>query len=373
MPPEFAAAVVGGGFFGCELAARLARSRSPVVLLEQAAALMTRASYHNQARVHNGYHYPRSLLTALRSRLSYPRFVTEYADCMQRRFHQIYAVPRKFSKVTARQFRELCHRIGAPCNPAPAGIRRLFCPALVEDVFVVEECVFDAVKLRGVVRAKLSAAGVQVRLNATVRRLAPGPAGTVALTCSTAAGDGVTTAGCVFVCTYAQTNTLLGASGLPALGLKHELTELALVEVPAALRELGVTVMCGPFFSCLPFPPRGLHSLSHVRYTPHFAWQEGAGQPLGPPPEARRRQSQFALMVRDAARFMPLLAEAKQFDSLWEIKTVLPQSETDDSRPILFQRDWGLANVHIVLGSKIDNVYDALDHVERLASPRRAA
>ena len=29
------------------------------------ADLMQRASYANQARVHNGYHYPRSLLTAL--------------------------------------------------------------------------------------------------------------------------------------------------------------------------------------------------------------------------------------------------------------------------------------------------------------------
>ena len=26
--------------------------------------------------------------------------------------------------------------------------------------------------------------------------------------------------------------------------------------------------MCGPFFSAMPFPARGLHTLSHVRYTP---------------------------------------------------------------------------------------------------------
>ena len=32
--------------------------------------------------------------------------------------------------------------------------------------------------------------------------------------------------------------------------------------------------MCGPFFSLMPFPAAGLQTLSHVRYTPHFAWLE---------------------------------------------------------------------------------------------------
>jgi hypothetical protein len=30
--------------------------------------------------------------------------------------------------------------------------------------------------------------------------------------------------------------------------------------------------MGGPFFSTMPFPALGLHSVSHVRYTPHKGW-----------------------------------------------------------------------------------------------------
>lgn len=53
--------VVGGGFYGCMLAAHLSRSRGRrVLLLEAAGELLGRASFANQARVHNGYHYPRS-------------------------------------------------------------------------------------------------------------------------------------------------------------------------------------------------------------------------------------------------------------------------------------------------------------------------
>ena len=61
----------------------------------------------------------------------------------------------------------------------------------------------------------------------------------------------------VFCCGYAQTNAVAAASGLPVIPLKHELAEMALVEVPPALKQWGVTVMDGPFFSCMPFPTRG--------------------------------------------------------------------------------------------------------------------
>jgi hypothetical protein len=42
------------------------------------------------------------------------------------------------------------------------------------------------------------------------------------------------------------------------------------------------------------------------------------------------------------------------------------RSETDDSRPILFRRHHGLRNYHVIMGGKIDNIYDAVDEVERL-------
>lgn len=70
------AVVIGGGFYGCAIAVFLARQRNwRVCLVEQEKALMTRASYNNQARVHNGYHYPRSFVTAYRSRINLPRFL----------------------------------------------------------------------------------------------------------------------------------------------------------------------------------------------------------------------------------------------------------------------------------------------------------
>jgi len=362
---EFDAIFVGGGFFGCTLALHLRMERGwRVLVVEREAELLTRASYNNQARVHNGYHYPRSLLTALRCRINYPRFVADYADAVRDPREKYYGVAGAASKVTAAQFRLFCERVGAPVTRAPLAVRQLFHPDLVEDVFAVRESVFDAVRLREIVRARMDAAGVALATRTEARSVRLDAHGQLALTVRDTAGDRELTARHVFNCTYARLNALLGASGLPTLRLKHELTEMALVEVPDALRDKAFTLMCGPFFSLMPFPPRGLATLSHVRYTPHAAWHEGPGLPLRDAyAEFARapRVSRFPHMIRDAARYLPALAGARHVDSLWEVKTVLPQSEVDDSRPVLYRADCGLPNLTSVLGGKIDNVYDIME------------
>ena len=111
---SFASIVVGGGFYGASLALVLRKRRGRLLLVEREPQLLGRASIRNQARVHNGYHYPRSILTSLRSRLNYARFLAEYADCVDQSFPHYYAVARGTSKVTATQFAEFCRRIGAP-------------------------------------------------------------------------------------------------------------------------------------------------------------------------------------------------------------------------------------------------------------------
>jgi len=356
-------AVVGGGFFGASLAAYLAGRGASVVLLERGGELMQRASYVNQARVHNGYHYPRSILTALRSRVNFPRFVRDFEPCIVSSFEKYYAVPRNFSKVSARQFQLFMERVGAPIRAAPDRVRSLFNADLIEDVFLVTEYAFDAVILADLARRRMEETGVEVALSTRVVRLAAAAGDRIDVAWQADGREGVLNAGRVLNCTYSQINELLLASGLPPIPLKHELTEMALIEVPEELQSLGITVMCGPFFSAMPFPPRRLHTLSHVRYTPHCSWHDARGGYRNAYDyfAGAEKRTHFPHMVRDAMRYLPALGRARYEDSLWEVKTVLPQSEVDDSRPILFKKDHGLKNLFCIMGGKIDNIYDAID------------
>src|SRR5258706_9556430 len=163
------AVVIGGGFFGCETALELKRlGFSQILLVEREAGLLRRASFVNQARVHNGYHYPRAPATALRSRKSFERFVSEYSEAIVRDLKKYYVIARG-SRVTGDQFEAFCNAIGAVNRPAPNDVERLFVPGTIERVFEVQEFAFDAVKLADRLRGRLKAARIAVRLNSEAR------------------------------------------------------------------------------------------------------------------------------------------------------------------------------------------------------------
>ncbi len=351
--------VAGGGFFGMYIAEYLAKAGRRVLLVEREGDFMLRASFHNQARVHNGCHYPRSILTALRSRISFPRFAEEFRDCIRDDFRSFYLIGKHLGNVSAAQFRQFCDRIGAPCEGAPEWLRKLTDPHYIEDCFSTVEFAFDAQALRDVMAARLEAAGVEVLFHCSADRVRH-EGGRLAVVLRGEGEEHEIDCGDLFNCTYSSLNSLLANSGLDPVPLKYELAEMCLVDVPPELEQVGITVMCGPFFSVMPFPPSGRHSFSHVRYTPHTAWNDEADTAVRTAP----RPSAWNHMRKDAARYIPMLAECRYESSMWEVKALLPRSESDDSRPILFRPDHGLPGLHCVLGGKIDNVYDVLAAIE---------
>ncbi len=367
------AVVIGGGFFGCKLALYLQQYFNRIIIIEKEGDLMQRASYANQARVHNGYHYPRSILTALRSRINFPRFVNEYRECIASDFDKYYAIGKIFSKVNANQFKTFCDRIDAPIKKASPSVKKLFNTHLIEEVFSTKEYAFDAVKLKARMFDELEKEKVEVKFNSEVLELKNSEdSGEIEVNFQTDLDRQCIAAKYVFNCTYSGLNTILSKSNLPIVPLKHELTEMALVKVPEEIECLGITVMCGPFFSIMPFPAKNLHTLSHVRYTPHCYWQDSA-ESIAATKEIYQqgvRKTNYPYMVRDAARYIPVLQDCRYVDSIWEVKTVLPQSEVDDSRPILFKRNQKLPNLTSILGGKIDNVYDLPDELNFFETKR---
>ena len=357
---DYDAVIIGGGFFGCKIAIYLKAHLDRILIVEREEDLLQGASYTNQARVHNGYHYPRSLLTAWRSKVNFPRFVEEYRECIDNTFDKYYAIARSFSKVNAAQFQTFCQRIGIPVKPAEPSICRLFNSTSIEAVFKTQEYAFNAVNLKQRIQKELESADIDISLNTHVNCVREMKAGNIDVSMRTADTERCIRTRYVFNCTYSEINQILKASHLPTVPLKYELAEMALVDVPPQLKSIGITVMCGPFFSLMPFPPRGLHTLSHVRYTPHCYWQESDNLRIEDHQSYSnvRKKTNFPFSIRDTMRYLPIANECKYVDSLWGVKTVLPQSEVDDSRPILFEQNPKLQNLYCVLGGKIDNIYD---------------
>lgn len=347
------ALIIGAGFFGLEIALELhGMGFRDILVVDREAAIMRRASFVNQARVHNGYHYPRSIATAERSRVNFDAFVTDYADAVMPGMNSLYAIARG-SKVSGAQFETFCRMVGAPAHEAPRELARLFDDALIEQAFVTREVAFDASRLAARLDAALTAAGIALRLQAEARILG-GDDDAVDVDVQGARHR----AAYVFNCTYAD----LEFAGIPLrTGLKKELTEMLLIEPPPELRNLGITVMDGPFFSTMPFPAAGLHSLSHVRYTPHESYDGAQRQSLAP-----QRSNREAIM-RDSQRYLPCLSRAAVVGSMFDIKATLIRNEEDDGRPILIERNAALPRVLSVLGAKIDNIYEVRSYLRNEA------
>lgn len=360
------AIVIGGGFYGAAIAIYLVKQRGfkHVRLIEREATLLSRASYNNQARVHNGYHYPRSFTTAYRSRINLPRFVHDWPQAIKQDFTKLYAIARRNSKVTATQFERFCWEIGAKIQPAPDSLSALFEPRLIEAVFMVEEYSFDSTQLSMWANTELAACGVKVQLETQVTSIYQHSQQDLTVETQNKTGQQQIHCQYIFNCTYSGLNQLHGDFHGIKKGLKHEITEMALMELPDSLRSLGITVMDGPFFSMMPFPARGLHTLSHVRYTPHLHWNDEAGINPYQKLQDYDRATRVDRMVRDVARYMPDITKAKHIDSLFEVKTILIKNEGDDGRPILFEKHDDLPGCYSILGGKIDNIYDVLEKLD---------
>ena len=262
--------IIGAGLYGLYAALYCAKRGQQVEVLEIEQAPFTRATYINQARVHMGYHYPRSLSTAMKSAGYFKRFVEDYSFCIHTSFEQIYATSAHFSWTDAAEFLKFCKDGGIPCKALP--VEEYFQPGLCDGAFLTEEYTYDAHILRDYFLEEIAKyPSVKLHFGREITKI-------VKLTdCYevTALHEGqqeVYRAPFVLNATYASVNQVLekveGVTTEP-FGLKYELCEIILCKASEKIHNIGFTVMDGPFFSIMPFGRTGYHSLTSVTFTPH--------------------------------------------------------------------------------------------------------
>lgn len=368
--------IIGAGLYGLYSALYCGRRGQIVTVLEIEEAPFTRATYINQARVHMGYHYPRSLATAMKSAGYFRRFVEDYGFCIHDRFKQVYATSRNFSWTDAEEFRRFCKNAGIPCMDLP--VEQYFQPGMCDGAFMTEEYTYDAHILRDYLMdelAKLS--NVSIKFKREITSIArQGNRYEVY-----AVYDGKEerySAQFVLNATYASVNQVLRlVEGVRAqdFGLKYELCEIILCSVDEKLKDVGLTVMDGPFFSIMPFGKTGYHSLTSVTFTPHKTSYDETPQfecvkdgicsdrwlgncdycPLKP-------KSAWDYMSALARKYMKEEYSFRYEKSLFSMKPILKASEIDDSRPTVIKRlenEEAQGPVFIsVLSGKINTVYD---------------
>lgn len=92
-------AVIGGGWYGCHITAALKRDGHDPVLFEREPRLFSGASGANPARLHLGFHYPRSKLTRAACQEQHAAFMRSYGHLTRAIPVNLYCVAEEASHV----------------------------------------------------------------------------------------------------------------------------------------------------------------------------------------------------------------------------------------------------------------------------------
>ena len=91
---SYSFAIIGGGWYGCHIAASFRALGFQVTLFERNGRLLHEASGNNQFRLHLGFHYPRHYGTRMQSRDGFSRFIERYPALSRPVADNLYAVPK---------------------------------------------------------------------------------------------------------------------------------------------------------------------------------------------------------------------------------------------------------------------------------------
>lgn len=374
---RFDTIVIGGGIFGCYAALWLAGRGARVALLEKETRLFQKASLVNQARLHGGYHYPRSLATAAMSDEHKERFTAEHRAFINFSFEKYYAIEKFGSFTDARQFERFCERLNIRCERITE--HPLFNFHRLEALYRTEEYSFDPVLLGEYYRQRVeNEANIQVFKPAVLE--SANPDGAFWQVNVRYQGQPILLESPVVInATYAATNAINRLFEVRELDLTHEISEIAFV-TSRQFGERGLTVMDGAFGSIMPYGLSGLLSLSSVAYThhkisydhlPRFDCQQPETDPACRPEAPgicttcpRRSPDNARKMLSQMRQYFAEQVEFEYLFSYFTIKSKLQANYIDDGRPTEIAQLREAPRFYCLFAGKINSIYE----IEKLAA-----
>lgn len=377
MEKRFDKIIIGAGLYGLYAAKYCSDRGEKVLVLEYDQSPFGRATYINQARVHMGYHYPRSLSTAMKSAGYFRRFTEDFAFCIYDKFDQVYATAGKFSWTNAEQFMNFCKAAGIRCEEV--AVSKYFRPGMCDGAFLTEEYTYDARILQKYYEEQLyDRKNVTFCYGARIARIVR-KADVYEVWME---GERFFETPYVLNASYASVNQVINkleGTGQDFFDIKYELCEIILCDPSDKLRGTGLTVMDGPFFSIMPFGKTGMYSLTSVTFTPHvtsyerfpvFECQKGEGISCTPNDLGNcsncphKPDSAWPYMSYLASQYLKEEYQYTYIESLYSMKPILKSSEVDDSRPTAIKVISREPFFISVLSGKINTVYDLDDYLE---------
>lgn len=328
--------IIGGGWYGCHIAATLRSLGFHVKLFEQHKRLLHEASGNNQFRLHMGFHYARHSGTRIQSRDGFMRFVEHYPELSRIVPCNLYAVPTQDSLLDYNTYKAIMASSGvAFTEGAPPGI-----PITnVDGIMCVPERVLLLSKARAYFESALKGALELGRKISSIQEV----------------DDGVLIDGESF--DFVVDATWGHYTDLD-LQVIYEATLLLYYEGPADFP--AVTLVDGPLASVYPTEVPGFYTLSSVPHTPlgqfkTAAEARAARDEVSPATISAKR----ALMEEQIMHYLPTFLETFRYIGPQLSVKTKPLGAYDD-RSCRVSRH---GRVFSVMSGKIDTIFFAHERI----------
>ncbi len=365
--------IIGAGIYGLYSALYCGKKGQSILVLEKEDEAFKRATYINQARVHMGYHYPRSYSTAIKSAGYFERFNEDYDFSILSDFDQIYATSANFSWTNSEEFKKFCKNSNIKCEEVATS--KYFKDGMCDGAFLTKEYTYDAHILRDYFLKEIEKYdNITIKYNVDIDTITKKNK-----LYEISSNEGIFKTSYLLNATYASVNQILNKLGLEPFKIKYELCEIILCTVNEKFKNVGITVMDGPFFSIMPFGKTGYHSLTSVTFTPHVTSYDSlptfecqkkskgycSKENLGNCNDCiAKPESAWPYMSNLAKKYLKDEYEFNYVGSLFSMKPILKASEIDDSRPTVIKTFSKNPTFISVLSGKINTVYDLNEVLE---------
>jgi hypothetical protein len=154
--------VVGAGIFGVTIALELSKKYNDVTLVDMNDDIMQNASKVNHNRLHFGFHYPRSKVTAVQSLDGYQLFYDYFSNAITSNFENYYMI-EKTSNVSSREYEYFCDDLHLTYKKQFPKINMNF--DRIESSYLTNEPIFDYDLIKWKLDEEIRKSGIKLILN----------------------------------------------------------------------------------------------------------------------------------------------------------------------------------------------------------------
>ena len=320
---KLSALIIGGGIHGLTSAISLAKEGFDVIILEKNNEIMQGTSGATHNRAHLGFHYPRSIDTAIECIKGLRYFAKEYPESLVYIPETYYLIEKK-SKISFDEYKNFCDKIKSPYEvklPPEKFINTNY----IANGVKVPEPIFHIEKLTNVLIKKSHEQNISIKRSSEVIEFNK-TENKYNLICIESNKRKIYTADIILNATYAYSNNIL-----KILDLKEDMTEYYLQHTEIAVMKSknplpSLTVMDGKFFSIMNYASE--ESNLYLLYDPKYSILE---QKKGYFLKEKVFNSNLKKMIKHGSIYFPFLKELKYVESWYGTRPV-PVKAVGDSR-----------------------------------------